>query len=117
MPWELARSGHDCSAYGSTSRALGTRPPPDSRKIPLLSGHRRQPEPPAPSRRPARPNSPRARAPYKNSDTGAAYVFVRSRTAWSQPAGLTAASSGHDPDLLKGRTLPVTHLSASADEQ
>jgi hypothetical protein len=30
-------------------------------------------------------------APFKNSKTGAAYVFVRSGTAWSQQAKLTAA--------------------------
>ncbi len=30
-------------------------------------------------------------APSKNSSTGAAYVFVRSGTVWSQQAGLTAA--------------------------
>jgi hypothetical protein len=30
-------------------------------------------------------------APYKNSYTGAVYVFVRSGTAWSQQAKLTAA--------------------------
>ena len=29
--------------------------------------------------------------PVKNSNTGAAYVFVRSGTAWSQQAELTAA--------------------------
>ena len=30
-------------------------------------------------------------APFKNADTGAAYVFVRSGTAWSQQAELTAS--------------------------
>jgi hypothetical protein len=30
-------------------------------------------------------------APFKNSETGAAYVFVRSGTTWSQQAKLTAA--------------------------
>jgi FG-GAP repeat len=32
-------------------------------------------------------------APFKNSDTGAAYVFVRSGTAWSQQAKLTASDA------------------------
>ena len=32
-------------------------------------------------------------APYKNVDTGAAYVFTRSRTGWVQIAELTAADA------------------------
>ena len=32
-------------------------------------------------------------APVKNSETGAAYVFVRSGTAWSQQAELTASDA------------------------
>jgi hypothetical protein len=49
-------------------------------------------------------------APYKNSDTGAVYVFVRSRGRWSQQAGLThgPAAAGE----LFGATVLVSGSTA-----
>ena len=51
-------------------------------------------------------------APGKNSSTGAAYVFVRTGTAWAQQAELTAADSASDNHFgysvaLSGQTAVV----------
>ena len=59
-------------------------------------------------------------APCHNSGTGAAHVFTRSGTAWSQHAELTAgdgATSGFfgDPAAISGSTaLAGTYLHNSA---
>jgi nucleoside-specific outer membrane channel protein Tsx len=50
--------------------------------------------------------------PYKNSSTGAAYVFVRSGTTWSQQAELTASDGVPNDDLgisvaVSGATVVV----------
>ena len=59
-------------------------------------------------------------APVKNSAAGAAYVFVRSRRAWSQRAELTASVSAPGDEfgssvVIAGSTVVVVALGTNSD--
>jgi hypothetical protein len=51
-------------------------------------------------------------APFKNDERGAAYVFVRTGTTWSQQAELTASNG--EPEDLFGTSVAISGRTALA---